>query len=259
MAADLFPGAKRCRVIDLSRLPRTFREQLSLATAVHSDEPPRGFLDGLTDSDQSMIPQNRGLILSEGLGDSLALRGFVNHASELGEQSVIFIERAGILGDGIEQTSERGPRFSIQRMRVCSGNHIGTSSVHSRMDGKRCAIDGVFCLYNFAVMIHQNQVGRADLTKVHPERVHPEMVEPFRIARGNVPRYSFVESELRKKPECGGQHLFAMPALLRSGGKYRGSRHVQYVCGCSGHLALPSAKKVGTWDSRRDYIQCPPR
>src|ERR1700735_657217 len=144
-------------------------------------------------------------------------------------------------------------------MRVCGSNHVGARRVHLRVDGKSRGIDGIFSLDNFAVVIHQNQVGRFYLAKVHSERVHPEMVELFRIARSDMTGYSFVESELRKKPKRGGQHLFAMTALLRCGGKSRRSRHVQYICGCSGHLALPCAKNVVTWHSSRDYIQCPPR
>ncbi len=84
-------------------------------------------------------------------------------------------------------------------MRVRRRDYIGTRSMHLRVDGKSRSIDGILSLHHFAAMIHQNQVGRADLAEVHPERVHPEVVELFRIARGDVPRYSFIESELAKK------------------------------------------------------------
>src|SRR5271163_3162812 len=144
-------------------------------------------------------------------------------------------------------------------MRMGRGNHIGTRGVHLRMDGKCRAIDRIFSLHHFAVVIHQNQVGRSYLAEVHPEGVYPEMVEPLGIARGDVSCHSFIESELRKKPERGSKHLLAMEALLRGVGKHRRSRHVQYICGCSGHLALPCAENVLPWHSTRDYIQCPPR
>src|SRR5882672_4053419 len=67
-------------------------------------------------------------------------------------------------------------------MRVRRRNHLGTRRVHLRVDGKRRSIDGILSLDHVAAVIHQNQVGRADLPEVHPERVHPEVVKPFWIA-----------------------------------------------------------------------------
>src|SRR6202030_2974078 len=86
---------------------------------------------------------------------------------------------------------------------------------------------------------------------MHTKWVHPEVVESLRIARRDVPRYSFIESKTRKKTKCGSQHLFAMQSLLRGGGEHRRWRYVRYICGCSSHLALPCPEKCP------DLAQCP--
>src|SRR6267142_4221140 len=110
-ASDLLPRRNRGGRIDLYRHAGRFSEKLRLATAVHGDEPPRRFLDGLSDGEQSMIPQNRCLMFPESLRDARALRRFVDHAGKVREQSVVLVKRAGVLRDGIEQPPERRPRF----------------------------------------------------------------------------------------------------------------------------------------------------
>src|SRR6267378_7453702 len=130
-------------------------------------------------------------------------------------------------------------------MRVRRSNHLGTRRVHLRVDGKRRSIDGILSLDHVAAMIHQNQVGRANLPEVYPERVHPEVVEPFRIARRDVSRHAFIESETRKEPEGRGQHPLAMYALLRGRGKLRRPRDVQYIGGCSRHwTSVPRIERI---------------
>src|SRR6266481_9159614 len=77
-ASDLLPRRNRRGRIDLYRNPGRLGQQLRLATAVHGDEPPRRFLDALANSEQSVIPQNRRLVLSESLRDARTLRRFVD-------------------------------------------------------------------------------------------------------------------------------------------------------------------------------------
>src|SRR6266436_2563622 len=244
-ASDLLPRRKRRAWVDLYRHAGRFGEKLRLATAVHSDEPPCRFLDGLPDSEQSVVPQNRCFVFSESLSDARALRRLVDHAGKVREQSVVLVKRAGVLRDGIEQPPERRPRFPVHRMRVRRSNHLGTRRVHLRVDGKRRSIDGILSLDHVAAVIHQNQVGRTDLPEVHPKWVHPEVVAPFRIARRDVSRHTFIKSKARKEPEGRGQHPLAMYALLRGRVKLRRPRDVQYVGGCSRHLDLASRASSG--------------
>ena len=120
-------------------------------------------------------------------------------------------------------------------------DHVRPRGVHLRVDGKSRSIYRIISFDYIAAMIHQNQIGRANLAEVHAERIHPEMVELLRIARRDVPGNSFIESETRKEPKCGGQHPLAMQPFLCGGGKNWRPRDVQYVCRCSWHLALPCA------------------
>src|ERR1700726_1485186 len=107
---------------------------------------------------------------------------------------MILVKRTSVLRDGIEQPPECRPRFPIHRMRVRSGNHVRACSVYLRVNRKRRSIYRMLALDDLAAMVHQNQIRRADLAEVHPERVHPEMVQSFRIAGRDVTGYSFIES-----------------------------------------------------------------
>src|ERR1700691_6287717 len=73
MTPHLLPRCNCGGMIDFYRHTGRLCEQLRLATAVHGDEPPCGFLDAVADSDQTMIPQNRSFVLSKSLRDPLAL------------------------------------------------------------------------------------------------------------------------------------------------------------------------------------------
>jgi hypothetical protein len=84
-------------------------------------------------------------------------------------------------------------------MRVRSGNHVRACRVYLRMNRERRSIYRMLALDDLALMVHQNQVGRADLPEVHPEGIHPKMIPSFRIACGDVPGYSFIKSKTRKQ------------------------------------------------------------
>ena len=194
---------------------------MGLATAIHRDEPPGGFFNALAHREQAVILENGRFALAEGLGDALAFGCFVDDAGKIGENGMVFVKRAGVLRDGIEQASQRRPGFSVHRMGVRSGNHIGTGAMHAGMNGEGCSIHRVFSFDDFAVMIYENQIRRANLPEVHAERVDPKMIELFGIACGDVSGDTFVESETREKPEGGGQHSFAVQSLFRRGGEHR--------------------------------------
>jgi len=72
VASDLFSGAEGRGVIDLFGGADRFGQQLGLATAVHSDEPPRCFLYAVAYGKQAVILEDGGFTLAEGLRDALA-------------------------------------------------------------------------------------------------------------------------------------------------------------------------------------------
>src|SRR5579859_2758502 len=116
-------------------------------------------------------------------------------------------------------------------MRVRRGNHIRSRSVYLRMNRKCRSIYRMVAFDDLAPMVHQNQVRRADLPEMHPERVHPEMVQPFRVAGRDVAGHSFIKCKTRKQAKCGGEHALAMQALLGRGGKFRWLGNVWGACG----------------------------
>src|ERR1700693_5453575 len=99
-------------VIDLYWLTGGLGEQLRLATSVHGDEPPGGFLHGFAYGEQAVIPQDHGLVRTKSFRDPLALGRLVHHTGEVREQSMILVKRASVLRDGIEEPPERRPRFA---------------------------------------------------------------------------------------------------------------------------------------------------
>jgi hypothetical protein len=62
----------------------------------------------------------------------------------------------------------------------------------------------MFALHHLTTMVHQNKVGNANLSEVHPERIHPEVVESLRIASCYVASHSLVESKRREDTEGSG-------------------------------------------------------
>ena len=192
----------------------SFRHHLSVATAIHGDEPPSGFVDGLADREEAVILQDSRFAIAESGGNAI---GFVDlrYETSIGaEQGMVFIESTSVLGDGIEEAAERGPRFPIHRMSMGRANHVGTSRVHAGVDGEGRAIDQMVARDDVTAFVNKDQIGDADLAKVHAEGIDPEMVEQLRISGGDVARDSLIESIMSKKAESGGQTLFAMLALF---------------------------------------------
>jgi hypothetical protein len=138
-------------------------------------------------------------VIAERLGNAFAFGRLIDHARKVGEERVIFVESASILGDGIEQALERGPSLAVERMRMGRGNHIGACAVDLGVNGKGGTVDRVFSLDHFAAIVHQDQVRDADLAEVHPKRIDPEMIQTLGVARGNVSRHSFIETEAREE------------------------------------------------------------
>ena len=127
---------------------------------------------------------------------------------------MIVVEGASILGERIEQSAKRGPRLSVEGVRVRSSYHVRAGGVNAGVNGKRGEIDLRVAFHNLAGMIHENQVGDTNSTEVQAERVHPETIGPLGIARGDVAGDAFVEAELGKEAKGSGEAFLAMTALF---------------------------------------------
>jgi hypothetical protein len=196
-----------------------FGEQLGLARTVHGDEPPGGFVHGMADGEQAVIAKDGGLLRAEGAGDAVAFGGFLDDAGEILKDDVIFVKRASILRERIEQAAEGGPRFTVERVGVGGGDDVGASGVDARVDGEGGEIDFRAAFDDSACVIYKNKIGSANLAEVHAEWIHPEMIEPLGIARGDVAGDAFIKAEAREEAKGGGEALFAMAALFGGSGK----------------------------------------
>ena len=89
-------------------------------------------------------------------------------------------------------------------MSVRCGNYVGTCAVHTGMNRESRSIHRVSSFDDLSLMIHKNQIRRANLPEVHPERVDPKMIELFWVASRDMASDTLGESETREKPERRG-------------------------------------------------------
>src|SRR5882724_6794426 len=123
-------------------------------------------------------------------------------------------------------------------MSVSGGHDIGARGVDLRVNREGCTVEGVLPFHDLALVIHQNEVGDANLAEVHAEGIDPEMIEAFGVASGDVSGNAFIESKSREQSEGARQALLAMPAFLFQRGEAGGSRQVERVLGGYGHGRL---------------------
>jgi hypothetical protein len=95
-----------CLVVDADRFSSGLGEQLDLAAAFHADEPPRRFVDGVADGEQTVVSQDHRLGRTERGGDACTFRDVGHHAPVSVVQRVVAVEVAGILRDLVEQTTQ---------------------------------------------------------------------------------------------------------------------------------------------------------
>ena len=221
MGPHLCVGEAGIVFVDEDRLAGGIREQLGLAAAIHRDEPPDGLVDRLADGEQAVVAQDRGLAVTRERGRCACPPSVEDDARVVVEEHVVVIEGAGVLGDRVEEATERRPRFAVHRVAMRRCVHIGTGGVDLAVDRKGRSIDDVIALDDLAVMVHEQQVRDADQAEVLAERVHPEVVAQLRVAGGDVPRRPLVISELRPEAERGGEPLLAVEALLLDGREHR--------------------------------------
>src|SRR5215469_17994412 len=123
-------------------------------------------------------------------------------------------------------------------------------------------IYGTVAFDDCAFRIHEDQIGSANLRKMHAKRIHPEMVGALRIARGDVPGHAFVETELGKQAEGGGEALLAVAAFLLWRCEFRNYGNLKDVCrrGTHKNTSCDSIKtNYSTGSAHRLYlIRFPP-
>jgi hypothetical protein len=93
---------------------------------------------------------------------------------------------------------------------VRGGDDIGSRRVHRGVDGERGDVHTAVALHDLTAVVHEDQVGRADVRERHAEGVHPEVIEPLGVARGDVTGHALLEPEPGEESEPRGEALLAM-------------------------------------------------
>src|SRR5215469_4658558 len=129
------------------------------------------------------------------------------------------------------------------------------------MNRKRGNIYGTVAFDDFAFRIHEDQIRSANLRKMHAKRIYPEMVGAFGIARSDVPGHAFVEPELGKQAEGGGEALLAVAAFLLWGCEFGNYGNLKDVCRCGSHRNTScdqiEANYSTGWPIDLDHISLP--
>src|SRR5471030_2145990 len=227
---------QRILPVDRDRLAGGLSHELGLAATLHGDEPPGGFIHGLAYGQQSVIAQNHRLRVAQRLGDAVSLGGLVDYAGIVVEQAVIFVKRAGILRDRIEQPAERRPRFAVHGMGVSGGHGVGPRGVYAGMDGEGGGVDRAVALDRFAQVVDQNQIGDTDVSEINAERIDPKAIGLLGVAGGDVAGHSLIESVTGKQTEGRGEAFLAVAALLGKGGEGARRRQVLDSSWSFGHI-----------------------
>ena len=148
-----------------------------------------------------------------------------DHAAALCAHRVIFEERAGVLGDGVERAAERGPRLAVDRVRVGGRDDVGPGGVHGGVDGEGRRVHRAVALDHLARVAHEDQIRDAHVAEAHAEGVDPEVVGQLGIARRDVAGHALGESEAPEQAQRPGQPLLAVQALLLHGREGRWHRN----------------------------------
>ena len=117
-----------------------------------------GLVDRLTDGDEAVIGQDRGLGRADGGGDALALFDVVSDTAVTVIQAVVFEEDAGVLGEGPQRPVQGGKGLAVNRVRVGRGYHVGAGRMDLRVDGEGCLVQRPGASQNGAGMVDEDQV-----------------------------------------------------------------------------------------------------
>ena len=104
------------------------------------------------------------------------------------------------------------------------GHDVGARRVHGGVDGEGGRVDRAVALDDLAGVAHEDQVGDPDVAEAHGEGVHPEVVGQLRVTCRDVPGHALGEAEATEQPQCAGQPLLAVQALLLHAGELRRDR-----------------------------------
>jgi Phage integrase family len=208
------PGQSRLDGIDQQRLANGFDEKLSLAAALHRDEPPHRRFYRTADREQPVVSQDSGFMRSETVSDPGALIGLCNHDLGVVEKHMILIECTCLQRDRIKRPSDCRPSPPVHRVRMGGGNDVRPRLVNLRVDGESRDVDRSIAFDDVAFGVDADQVRHLDLAEVHAEWIDPERIRKLGVTCGHVAGRALIEAEHGEQPEACRKALLAVPAFL---------------------------------------------
>ena len=89
--------------------------------------------------------------------------------------------------------------------------------MQSRVNDKCCTIDGHSAVNNFAMMVDQQQVADAHVSKAQAKWVDPKVVSQFGVAHGDVAGNAFTKTHTTENTQGAGEARLAIDALFFKG------------------------------------------
>ncbi|KJR90047.1 uncharacterized protein SPSK_06589 [Sporothrix schenckii 1099-18] len=228
-----------------------------MACLVEGQEPESGLVDAVANGQQAVVLQDDGFVVrAQDSRDSSSFLPIEDNATKLVVHGMALVETEGILRNHVQWPPKGTKCLAVDGVRVAGGMHVRPRLVDFRVDGKRGGIDGLAALDDDAVFVDENEVGHADLRKVHRQRIQPEMVGQNWIAHRHVAGHALVEAAIGKYAEDSRQMLLAVETLFVERGKRGIGSNLQSLAGggpaqraCSGVGAF----LVGEDDSARGH------
>ena len=194
LTADLFAGEACSLRANQRRRARRLGHELRLTTALQQKIPEDSRADVPTNGKKTMGLENDSLAIPQGSADPISLRRVKNHAPEVVEKRMILVEGAGVLTDGVQQSTEGRPRLAEHRVRMRGRMNIRARGMDARVDREGCLIEETLPFDNFARVIDTNQIRNSNFREVESKGVHPESFRGHRVTNRNMSRGPLVET-----------------------------------------------------------------
>lgn len=141
--------------------------------------------------DEAVVLQDSSFPIAETLGDFSSFFTIQDHASEVGVNSVTFVESQAILSHHIELPAKDRERFAVNTglrqssyhmdrafkfplpVSMARSMYIRPSLVDLRMNRKSRRVDRFIANHDLAIFVDQNEIADANLRKVARQRVQP--------------------------------------------------------------------------------------
>ena len=127
---NLFISERRLFIVNNNLLPsapglRRIHQQLGMARVLQTHEPECSFIHALAHRQETMILQNAGFPLSQGLRDADPLLPVQNNAAEAVVHGMWFVEAQSVLRDHVQLAAECREGLAVHGVRVAGRVDVG--------------------------------------------------------------------------------------------------------------------------------------